>query len=116
MPRVAPKVDYKLRMKPELYQILRRHAFERDVSTSRLINDILQFWAYISTPVDDPMFDPAVTGVPRPAPPVEIRPGYFNTLGFMDDDQLPPISEREGHWRQEITPDWLSRRNVKSSS
>lgn len=60
--RIRQKVDYKLRMTPELYQVLRRHAFERDVSTARLINDILQFWAFIMTPSDDPMFDPATTG------------------------------------------------------
>jgi hypothetical protein len=76
-----------IRMPVGLHEILRRHAFERNVSANTLVSDVLTLWAYSATDPKDPIFMPRTIGVELPDMPTEEGKyaGYLDSLVWTVD-------------------------------
>jgi hypothetical protein len=74
-----------IRTDPALDEVLRRHAFERDVPKSTFCEDILRMVVLAITDPNDPTFMPSKMGVKMPNPVPERYPGYRETLGIVAD-------------------------------
>jgi hypothetical protein len=72
-----------IRVTPAQHEAMRRHAFERNVSMSELVRDVLVSWVLAITPPDDPLFQGPFGRMPDP--PREVYPGYLQSLGFGDE-------------------------------
>jgi hypothetical protein len=79
----------KLRTTPQLWVVMRAHAYERQVSVNRLVVDILQLWASEKTDPTDPLYAPEHIGVRVPGEPHERYAGYVESLRF--GDAAPPV-------------------------
>jgi hypothetical protein len=77
---------FNCRLAPTTHEFLRRHAFERNVSLTLLINDILRLWVIAATDTSDTRFGPQATGYALPEPPPDRYPGYLQSLVFMLED------------------------------
>ena len=83
-----------VRVNPSLYEVMKRHAFERGVFMGQLVEDVLTLWVKAVTDPDDPVFSPRRMGVRMPGEVQERRPGYRETLGFVVD---PLGEDNESH-------------------
>ena len=91
MPKKKSAVPYRvlyIRTDPSLDEVLRRHAFERDISKSTLCEDILRMVILAITDPSDPTFMPSKMGVKMPSPVPERYPGYRETLGIVAETDL----------------------------
>ena len=77
--------DYHIRLPVSLAETMRRHAFDRNVSLTRLLTDVLTLWAITMTDPQDPVFAQARMGVPLPAFLSEPRAGYLASLCQPED-------------------------------
>jgi hypothetical protein len=75
--------NYNLRLPPSVYELIRRHAFERNRSMNALIVDVLRLWVIAATDPTDPFFAPETLGVTPAEPPEEVYPGYTESLVFV---------------------------------
>jgi hypothetical protein len=84
MPKGLERVErnYNLRLPPSVYEVIRRHAFERNISINRLLTDVLRVWCIAATDPTDPFFTPSALGTKLPEPPEEVYPGYLDSLVF----------------------------------
>jgi hypothetical protein len=78
----TPVRSFNARMDPGLHEAIRRHAFERNVSMSQLLNDIMRVWVLAATDPRDPQFSPRALPLGLPEPPHEHYPGYLDSLVF----------------------------------
>ncbi len=69
-----------------LHDALRRHAFERNVSLNKLVNDILSLWVLAATDRTDPLFSPRSLPFPLPEMPTGPYPEYVESLVFTVDE------------------------------
>ena len=83
----TPVRAFNCRIDPATYEFLRRHAFERNVSLTALVNDIFRLWVIAATDTDDPRFGIPSTGYSVPEPPPERYPGYLRSLVFVQDEE-----------------------------
>lgn len=93
MPYKAKAVrSFNLRLDTGIYEVLRRHAFERGVSLNSMLTDVLLLWCIAATDQTDPFFSPKNLGVKLPPPPEERYEGYLNSLVFT----LPKEPDAKG--------------------
>lgn len=71
---------------PLVKELMRRHAFERGVSVSKLASDILRIWLRSVTDIANPIFNPVIMETGLPSAPINHRPGYTSSLGFTAED------------------------------
>lgn len=80
-----------IRTDPALNEVLRRHAFERNIAKATMCEDILRMWALTVTDKNDPMFSPSKMGVRMPDPIPFRYKGYVDTLGFVVETPDNPL-------------------------
>ena len=72
-----------LRLPPEDWAVLRAHAYQRNVTVTRLIQDVLRCYMVYITDFNHPYFTPQTLGFPPLVLPVDCKPGYLESLGFV---------------------------------
>jgi hypothetical protein len=72
-----------VRFPPDVRAVLRAHAYQRNVTVNKLINDILTCYLIYITDFNHPYFTPRALGFPPLTPPTDVVPGYLESLGFV---------------------------------
>jgi hypothetical protein len=95
-------VPMSLRFKPEIWSVLRAHAYVRNVSMNKFMEDFTRAYLCYITDFNHPYFKPEATGVAPLTPPESDIPGYIESLGFVapqegDKNVAPPPSAYPDH-------------------
>jgi hypothetical protein len=83
-----------LRFAPEIWTVLRAHAYIRNVSMNKFMEDFTRAYLCYITDFEHPYFRPDTLGVAPLKPPTSEIPGYIESLCFVQpqegDKNIPP--------------------------